>query len=143
MKNSEKTPLHPQQRKLQVILISLTILTLANLLMTSSIVGLLAAIIILIMAHGIHKGNWFLTGSLSILLLVYAGLNFLVLLATASFGVAANLSALIWLGIYSALLILLGCLLRGRALKEYLKTAPQPEEKKKKITFFKGGWRDL
>ena len=139
----EKTPLHPEGRKLSRILLVLTVLTVLNICLTASIVGLLAGIVILIMIGGIRKGSWFLTKSLSPLLLGYAGINFVVLILTAALGGSARISSLIWLGIYSGLLILFGVLLRSKALQEYLKTAPPPEEKEKKITFFKGGWRDL
>lgn len=139
----EKRPLPPEGRQLNRILLALTALTAANLLLTASLVGLIAGIVILIMVWGIRKGDWPLTKALSIFLFIYAGINFLVLAVTLLSGAEARVSALIWLGLYSGLLILLGYLLRRKSLQEYLKTAPQPEEKEKKITFFRGGWRDL
>jgi len=139
----EKAPLHPEERKLNRILLILTVLTVLNIFLTASIVGLLVGIVILIMIGGIRKGSWFLTNSLSLLLLGYAGINFVVLILAVGLGGSARISSLIWLGIYSGLLILFGVLLRSKALQEYLKTAAPPEEKEKKITFFKGGWRDL
>ncbi len=139
----EKAPLHPEERKLNRILLILTVLTVLNIFLTASIVGLLVGIVILIMIGGIRKGSWFLTNSLSLLLLGYAGINFVVLILAVGLGGSARISSLLWLGIYSLLLIPPGVLLRSKSLQEYLKTAPQPEGKEKKITFFKGGWRDL
>lgn len=142
--NKKKTPPKThEQRLLAGILLALTLLTVINLLLTASIAGLLGCILILVMVWGIKKGDYPLTKGLSIFLFAYAGVNFAVFFVTLLAGAEVRVSALIWLGLYSAALIFLGVLLRGRALQNYLKTAPQPEEKEKKITFFRGGWRDL
>lgn len=135
--------LAPEQRLLRRILLALTLLTLLNLLLTGSIAGLIGGILILVMVWGIRRGDYPLTRGLSIFLFLYAALNFAVLVLTLVSGVQARVSALIWLGLYSAALVVLGLLLRNKALQSYLKTAPQPEEKEKKIHFFHGGWRDL
>lgn len=135
--------LAPEQRLLRRILLALTLLTLLNLLLTGSIAGLIGGILILVMVWGIRRGDYPLTRGLSIFLFLYAALNFAVLVLTLVSGVQARVSALIWLGLYSAALVVLGLLLRNKALQSYLKTASQPEEKEKKIHFFHGGWRDL
>ena len=143
MAAKEKKPRHPEQKYLSLVLALLTAAVCANLLFTASLVGFLAAVVILVMIWGIRRGDWPLTRGLSWVLFLYAGINVVVLLLTVSFSFGLNLSAVIWLGIYSGLLILFGCLLRKKSLLAYLKNAPQPEQKQNKITFFKGGWRDL
>jgi NhaP-type Na+/H+ and K+/H+ antiporter len=121
----------------------LTILTICNLLLTASVVSLVGGIVILVMAWGIRKGDYPLTKALAVVLFVVGGGNLAVLVFLTAAGSSAKPSALAWLGIYSLCLIVLGVLLRSRPVQEYLKTAPQPEEKEKKIHFFHGGWRDL
>ncbi len=143
MKQSEKPSLPHQMRALRRILLALTVLTCINLLFTASMVGLLGGILILVMVWGIRRGDYPLTKALSIFLFLYGGINLAVLLVTLCTGADARISALVWLGLYSCLLLILGALLRRKPLQEYLKNAPQPEEKEKKITFFRGGWRDL
>lgn len=132
-----------EMRLLRTILLVLTILTVINLILTASIVGLIGCILIFIMVWGIRRGNYPLTRGLSIFLFLYAGINLLVLLLALCFGGTIRLSAGIWLTVYSLSLIPLGILLRKPALQQYLKNAPKPVEKEKKITFFRGGWRDL
>lgn len=143
MKKRTKAPASPEEKLFRSILLALTLLTLFNLLFTASIAGLLGGILILVMVWGIQNGDYPLTKGLSIFLFVYAGVNFMVFFITLISGAQARTSALVWLFIYSALLVVLGILLRSKKLQNYLKTAPQPEEKEKKIHFFHGGWRDL
>lgn len=143
MKKSEKAPASPEQKLFQGILLALTVLTLANLLLTASIVGLISGILILVMVWGIRKGDYPLTKGLAFFLFAYAGLNFVVFFVTVFSGAQARTSALIWLFVYSLLLVIIGVLLLNKKLQAYLKTAPQPTEKEKRIHFFHGGWRDL
>lgn len=133
----------PEQKLFQGLMVSLTVLSLCNLLLTASMVGLVGTILILVMVWGIRRGDYPLTRGLAIFLLLYGGSNLVVCLITLLSGAQARISALIWLAIYSLLLILIGVLLLGKKLQAYLKTAPQPEEKEHKISFFHGGWRDL
>lgn len=130
------------KKLLRLALIALTILTLLNLLLTASIVGLLCSIVILVMVWGIRRGDYPLTKALSVFLFLYSAVNFVVLAITLLFG-AARPSALIWLGLYSAGLLLLGSMFLSEPVQTYLKTAQPPKEKEKKIHFFHGGWRDL
>lgn len=143
MKKSKKAPASPEEKLFRGILLALTVLTLFNLLFTASIAGLLGGILILVMVWGIKKGDYPLTKGLSIFLFLYAALNFVVFFITVFSGAQARISALVWLFLYSVLLVVFGVLLRNKKLQTYLKTAPQPEEKEKKIHFFHGGWRDL
>lgn len=131
------------KKKLHMILLSLTILTLLNLLLTASLVGLIGGIVILIMVWGIRRGDYPLARALAVFLFLYAGINLVVLALTLMAGTAARISALVWLFGYSAVLIVLGILLCSKQVRAYLKTAQPPEEKQKKIHFFHGGWRDL
>lgn len=140
MKEHEKLS---EMRRLNFILLSLAVLTIVNLLLTASLSGLLGSILILVMVWGIHRGDYPLTKGLSIFLFIYATLNLLILGILLIFRAEIRASSGVWLAVYSLALLLLGVLLRGRQLQGYLKTAPQPKEKKKKITFFRGGWRDL
>lgn len=130
------------KRRLQITLAVLTAVTLLNLLLTASLVGLLCCIVILVMVWGIRRGDYPLAKALSVFLFLYAAVNFAVFAITILFG-SPNISALIWLGLYSAALMLLASVLQSTPVREYLKTAQPPEEKKKKIHFFHGGWRDL
>ena len=131
------------KKKLHMILLSLTVLTLLNLLLTASLVGLIGGIVILIMVWGIRRGDYPLARALAVFLFLYAGINLVVLALTLMAGAAARISALVWLFGYSAVLIVLGILLCSKPVRAYLKTAQPPEEKQKKIHFFHGGWRDL
>lgn len=133
----------PEQKLFQGLMVSLTVLSLCNLLLTASMVGLVGTILILVMVWGIRRGDYPLTRGLAIFLFLYGGSNLVVCLITLLSGAQARISALIWLAIYSLLLILIGVLLLGKKLQAYLKTAPQPKEKEHKINFFHGGWRDL
>ncbi len=133
----------PEQKLFQGLMVFLTVLSLCNLLLTASMVGLVGTILILVMVWGIRRGDYPLTRGLAIFLFLYGGSNLVVCLITLLSGAQARISALIWLAIYSLLLILIGVLLLGKKLQAYLKTAPQPEEKEHKINFFHGGWRDL
>lgn len=143
MKKSKKAPSSPELRWFHGLLLALTVLTLFNLLFTASMAGLLGGILILVMVWGIKRGDYPLTKGLSIFLFIYAAINFVVFFITVLSSAEARTSALIWLFVYSAMLVVFGILLRNKKLREYLKTAPQPEEKEKKINFFHGGWRDL
>lgn len=136
-------PISAQMRQLQIMLLILTLLTIFHLFMTGSMVGLIGAILILIMVWGIRKGDYPLTRGLSVFLFLYGGSNLLVLFLALVFGGTVSVSAGLWLAIYSLAIIALGIGLRSRPLQTYLKSAPQPQEKEKKITFFRGGWRDL
>ena len=136
-------PLAPVLKQLYGLLLALTVLTVLNLVLTASMVGFLGAIILLVTVWGIRRGDYPLTKGLSIFLFVYAGINIVVLLVTLLSGAQARTSALIWLSVYSVGLIVIGVLLRSRDLQRDLKTAPQPQEKEKRIRFFHGGWRDL
>lgn len=133
----------PEQKLFQGLMLSLFILSLCNLLLTASIVGLVGTILILVMVWGIRRGDYPLTKGLAVFLFLYGGSNLVVCLITILSGAEFRASALIWLAVYSALLIAVGVLLLGKKLQAYLKTAPQPEEKEHKINFFHGGWRDL
>lgn len=133
----------PEQRLFHKILISLTILSLCHLLFTASIPGLVGTLVILVMVWGIRRGDYPLTRGLAIFLFLYGGSNLVVCLVTYLAQTAVRLSALLWLVVYSCILLWAGIQLRSQKLQQYLKTAPQPEEKTHKITFFKGGWRDL
>lgn len=131
------------KKLLRIFLLALTVLTLLNLLFTASLVGLICCIVILVMVWGIRRGDYPLTKALSVFLYLYAAVNFVVLAVTLLSDTPARTSALIWLGLYSAGLMLLGGLLQTETVRDYLKTARPPEEKKKRIHFFHGGWRDL
>lgn len=133
----------PEQKLFQGLMLSLFILSLCNLLLTASIVGLVGTILILVMVWGIRRGDYPLTRGLAIFLFLYGGSNLVVCLITILSGAEFRASALIWLTVYSLMLIAIGVLLLGKKLQTYLKTAPQPEEKEHKINFFHGGWRDL
>ena len=136
-------PVAPVLKQLYGLLLALTVLTVLNLVLTASMVGFLGAIILLVMVWGIRRGDYPLTKGLSIFLFVYAGIHIVVLLVTLLSAAQARTSALIWLSVYSVGLIVIGVLLRSRDLQRDLKTAPQPQEKEKRIRFFHGGWRDL
>ena len=136
-------PLAPVLKRLYGLLLVLTVLTVLNLVLTASIVGLIGAVVLLVMVWGIRRGDYPLTKGLSIFLFIYGAVNLIVLLGTLLTGAQARTSALIWLGIYSVGLIVIGALLRSKGLQQDLKTAPQPQEKEKRIHFFHGGWRDL
>lgn len=136
-------PLAPVLKKLHGLLLALTVLTVLNLVLTASMVSLIGAAVLLVMIWGIRGGDYPLTKGLSVFLFVYGGINLVVLLVTVLSSAQARTSALLWLGIYSLGLIVIGALLRNKDLQQDLKTAPQPAEKEKKIHFFHGGWRDL
>lgn len=131
------------KKALRYILLGLTILTLVNLLLSASVVGLICGIVILVMVWGIHRGDYPLAGALSVFLYLYAAVNLVVLAVALLSGSSARVSALIWLGLYSAGLMVLGGLLQTEAIRDHLKTAKPPAEKKKRRHFFHGGWRDL
>lgn len=119
------------------------ILTGMNLIMTASLVSLLAAILILVMIWGIHRGDYSLTTALAVVLLLYGTLNLIVLATVLLSGQEARLSALIWLGGYSAAVLALGVLLRMKPVRDYCKSAVPPDKKPSRFHFFRGGWRDL
>lgn len=135
--------MHDGKKLLRILLLALTVLTLLNLLLTASLVGLICCIVILVMVWGIRRGDYPLAKALSVFLYLYAAVNFVVLAVTLFSGAPARASSLIWLGLYSAGLMLLGGLLQTEPIRTYCKTAQPPEEKKRKIHFFHGGWRDL
>ncbi len=139
----KNTPAQPGQRQLSVLLWVLAVLTVCNLLLSASLAGLLGGIVILVMIWGIRRGDYPLTKALRIFLLIYGAVNLLVLAITAASGAEARPSALIWLGIYSLALIVLSGLLHRKAVRDYLHEAQPPEQRKKRIHFFHGGWRDL
>ena len=128
---------------LRRLLLTLTLLTLVNLLLTASLAGLLGGIITLIMVWGIRKGDYGLRKALVVFLLLYAAVNLVVLVLSIAFSASAHPLALLWLGLYSLGLILCALLLRRPSVRAWVEVAPQPTEKEKKIHFFHGGWRDL
>ena len=146
-KQNNSSAYNPQQTRgrqlLRGILIALTVLTLLNLLFTASLAGLIGGIVILIMVWGIRKGDYGLRNALVVFLMLYAVVNFVVLILSALFSSTARVLSLIWLGVYSLCLIVCALLLRRPEVRAWLEVAPQPTEKEKKIHFFHGGWRDL
>lgn len=143
MARTSTPPMPPEKRLFRGVLWAISLLTLLNLLLTASLVGLIGGILILVMVWGIRRGDYPLSRALGIFLFLYAGVNLVVLCTVVFSGAAAHVSALIWLGLYSLSLILLGLLLRGKTVQTYLKTAQPPKGKEQKIHFFRGGWRDL
>ncbi len=131
------------RRMLRGVLIALTVLTLLNLLFTSSLAGLIGGIVILIMVWGIRKGDYGLRKALVVFLLLYAAVNLVVLILSALFSATAQVLSMVWLGIYSLGLLACALLLCRPEIRVWLEVAPQPTEKEKKIRFFHGGWRDL
>lgn len=126
---------------------ALTIAVILNLLFTASIISLIGGIIILVMIWGIKKGDYALRGALAVVVFLHAGVN-LVGLLTAVYALISGTSQVsilstIWLLLFTAALLVFGMLLRSKELRDYLSSAPQPEQKEKKIHFFHGGWRDL
>lgn len=141
MKKPSSTP--PGQLLFRCTLLCLSLLTLLNLLLSGSVVSLVGAIVILIVVWGIRRGDYPLTPALGILLYVYAVVNLAVLALVFGSGASAHLSSLIWLGIYSLSLIAMGTILRSPLVQGFLQAAAPPEEKKKRLHLFHGGWRDL
>lgn len=129
--------------QLRHTLLLLTILTLLHLIFSASIAGCIGSLLILVMVWGVKRGDYPLIRGLRIFLLLYAALNIMVLAAALISGAETRLTALLWLGLYSAALILIGALLHRKSILDYLKKAPPPEAREKKIHFFHGGWRDL
>ena len=128
------------------ILIGLTCLSLLNLLFTASIISLIGSVLILSVAFAMKKGEYELRGVLSLLLFLHGGVNLIGLITAAiAFITDAQISliSVLWLLIHTALLIMFGLLLHRKDLITYLLNAPRPEKTEKKITFFRGGWRDL
>ena len=146
-KQNNSSAYNPQQTKgrqlLRGLLVTLTVLTLLNLLFTASLAGLIGGIVILIMVWGIRKGDYGLRKALIVFLLLYATVNLVVLILSALFSSTARVLSLIWLGVYSLCLVVCALLLRRPEIRAWLEVAPQPTEKEKKIHFFHGGWRDL
>mgnify|MGYP000844493528 FL=1 len=146
-KQNNSSAYNPQQTKgrqlLRGLLVTLTVLTLLNLLFTASLAGLIGGIVILIMVWGIRKGDYGLRKALIVFLLLYAAVNLVVLILSALFSSTARVLSLIWLGVYSLCLVVCALLLRCPEVRAWLEVAPQPTEKEKKIHFFHGGWRDL
>ena len=146
-KQNNSSAYNPQQAKgrqlLRGLLVTLTVLTLLNLLFTASLAGLIGGIVILIMVWGIRKGDYGLRKALIVFLLLYASVNLVVLSLSALFSSTARVLSLIWLGVYSLCLVVCALLLRRPEIRAWLEVAPQPTEKEKKIHFFHGGWRDL
>ena len=136
-------PLSKEQKRLNILLLTLAILALLNLLMTASIVGLVGTLLILVMVWGIRRGDYPLATALAVFLFLYAIINLVVLGVVIFSGTQAPISSLLWLSLYSVCLLVLGALLRTKSLREYLKTAKPPAEKPKRFHFFHGGWRDL
>lgn len=128
------------------ILIGLTCLSLMNLLFTASIISLIGSVLILCMVLAIKNGEYELRGPLSVILFLHAGVNMIGLITAAiallTDAQVSPISAL-WLFVHTAALLVFALLLRSEQLKTYLKEAPRPEKQEKKITFFRGGWRDL
>lgn len=139
----KSSPTAPGQPLFRYTLLCLGGLTLLNLLFSGSVVSFIGALVILIMVWGIHRGDYPLTRALGILLYVYAAVNLAVMALVLGSGASARISSLIWLGLYSLSLIAMGTILRSSAVQGFLQNATPPEEKKRKIHFFHGGWRDL
>ena len=146
-KQNNSSAYNPQQTKgrqlLRGLLVTLTVLTLLNLLFTASLAGLIGGIVSLIMVWGIRKGDYGLRKALIVFLLLYAAVNLVVLILSALFSSTARVLSLIWLGVYSLCLVVCALLLRRPEIRAWLEVAPQPTEKEKRIHFFHGGWRDL
>lgn len=136
-----------QGKKLfRATLIGLTCLSLINLLFTASIVSLIGSLLILAVLFALKKGEYELRGALSVILFLHVGVNgFGLITAVIAFITDAEISPIsaLWLLLHTVALLLFALLLRSEPLKAYLKEAPRPEKKEKKITFFHGGWRDL
>ena len=83
-KQNNSSAYNPQQAKgrqlLWGLLVTLTVLTLLNLLFTASLAGLIGGIVILIMVWGIRKGDYGLRKALIVFLLLYAAVNLVVLI---------------------------------------------------------------
>ena len=142
--SSAYSPLQNKGRKLlRSVLLALTVITLLNLLFTTSLAGLIGGIVTLIMVWGIRKGDYGLRKALLVFLLLYAAVNLVVLILSALFSSTARVLSLICLGVYSLCLVVCALLLRRPEVRAWLEVAPQPTEKEKKIHFFHGGWRDL
>jgi hypothetical protein len=131
------------KRCLNVTLWALIVLAAVNLLLTLSLSALVGGILIVVMVLGIRRGDYPLAKALRVFLYLYSAVNLLVLGAALIAGAGTRPSALIWLGLYTACLLVAAGLLGTNKVREYLKVAPQPEKKEKKIHFFHGGWRDL
>ena len=134
------------QKLFHRILVGLTCLSLLNLLFTASIISLIGSVLILSVAFAIKKGEYELRGFLSLLLFLHAGVNLIGLITAAvalMTDARVSLISALWLLVHTASVILFGLLLRRKDLITYLQNAPKPEKKEKKITFFRGGWRDL
>lgn len=128
------------------ILLGLTCLSLINLLFTASMISLVGSIVILLMVLAMKKGEYELRAPLSVVLFLHAGVNLIGLITAAiAFLTDTQISliAALWLFIHTIALFLFGLLLHRKDLITYLQNAPKPEKKAKKITFFRGGWRDL
>jgi hypothetical protein len=131
------------KRWLNGTLWALIVLAAGNLLLTLSLSALVGGILILVMVLGIRRGDYPLAKALRVFLYLYSAVNLLVLGAALVAGAGTRPSALIWLGLYTVGLLVAAGLLGTSRVRDYLKTAPQPEKKEKKIHFFHGGWRDL
>ncbi len=131
------------KRLLSICLWALALLALLNLLLSASLVALVCGLVLWVMIWGIRRGDYPLARGLGIFLYLYGAVNLAVLAAVCFSDTAARISSMLWLGGYSLSLLVLGRLLRGRKIRDYLRTAKPPEEPKKRIHFFHGGWRDL
>jgi hypothetical protein len=131
------------KRWLNGTLWALIVLAAGNLLLTLSLSALVGGILILVMVLGIRRGDYPLAKALRVFLYLYSAVNLLVLGAALVAGAGTRPSALIWLGLYTVGLLVAAGLLGTSRVRDYLKIAPQPEKKEKKIHFFHGGWRDL
>ena len=118
-------------------------LTAVNMLISFSLVGFLSGLLILVMAFGVFRGDYPLTGALGAVLVLCGILNIGVMAVVVFGGGSVRISAGIWLICYSLAVIALGLLLRSAPVREYLRTARPPEKKERRFHFFRGGWRDL
>ncbi len=135
--------LHNPKRLYQILLWASAILALVNLIFSVSVVALVGGIVIWIMVWGIHRGDYPLSKAMGIFFYIYAVINLIVLALVLWAGAEARVSAMIWLAVFSILLIVLGVCVRSHVIQDYLKDAEPPPEKQHRIHFFHGGWRDL
>ena len=118
-------------------------LTAVNMLISFSLVGFLSGLLILVMAFGVFRGDYPLTGALGVVLMLCGAVNIGVMAVVVFGGGTVRISAGVWLICYSIAMFALGLLLRSAPVREYLRTAKPPEKKERRLPFFRGGWRDL
>lgn len=142
----EKTPLTSSQqagrKKLRIAMIVLIVAAAVNLLLSASLAGLVGGILVMAFSVGLLRGDGPFRGIFVALLILYGSVNLVVLIVVSAAG-NGNLLSLIWLGIYSVILIAAGIFLRRKDIRDYCDMARPKPDSEKKIHFFRGGWRDL